>query len=83
MLWQQARRQCQNVGKLRSFVMRTSIGQLPFIWQSTSKNAFKYRDYINKLMSSMNEKTNYDNLQGQLPQELNLNIILTKKYLMV
>ncbi len=31
----------------------------------------------------MSEKTNYDNLQGQLPQELNLNIILTKKYLMV
>jgi hypothetical protein len=56
MLWQQARRQCQNVGKLKSFVMVTNIGQLPIVWQSTSKNAFKYGDYINKLMSSMNEK---------------------------
>jgi hypothetical protein len=56
MLWQQARRQCQNVGKLKGFVMIINIRQLLFIWQSTSKNASKYGDYINKLMSSMNEK---------------------------
>jgi hypothetical protein len=31
MLWQQARRQCQNVGKLKSFVMITNIGQLPIV----------------------------------------------------